>query len=97
MSTSFTASNGAGTGTGQVTDKPSRNRPWTEEDDTLLRHSLGAREPASVVAEKLGRTVDAIRGRAQVLGLRIVSRVRPWRTVLPASGVQETGKRPKEP
>ena len=55
------------------------SRPWTEEDDAGLRERLGSRQQPADIAHALGRTIDAIRGRAQVLGLRLPSRMRPWR------------------
>jgi hypothetical protein len=67
-----------------MTEPPKRHPPWNADDDALLRQKLAARETASAVAVSMGRTVDSIRGRAQALGLRIVSRVRPWRTALSA-------------
>lgn len=54
-------------------------RPWTEEDDDELRRRLGAREPLSVVATAMGRTMDGIRGRAATLRLKVPARNRPWR------------------
>jgi len=54
-------------------------RPWTEDDDAELRKRLGARQQPGEIAQALGRTIDAVRGRAQVLDLALPSRTRPWR------------------
>lgn len=56
-----------------------RSRPWTEAEDAELRARLGARQQPAEIARALGRTVDAIRGRAQMLDLTLPSRTRPWR------------------
>lgn len=52
---------------------------WSEEDDAELRRLVSARQPAGVIASALGRTVDAIRGRAAGLRLALPSSRRPWR------------------
>jgi hypothetical protein len=44
-----------------------------------LRERLDLRQQPADIARALGRTIDAIRGRAQVLGLTLPSRMRPWR------------------
>jgi len=54
------------------------SRPWTEEQDAELRRRLDARQQAAEIARALGRTVDAVRGRAQVLRLTLTARYRPW-------------------
>ena len=55
------------------------SRPWTEEQDAELRRRLDARQQAAEIARALGRTVDAVRGRAQVLRLTLTARNRPWK------------------
>ena len=67
--------------------KPTQRRPsraWSAEDDASLRAGIAAKQQTPDIARALGRTVDAVRGRAQVLGLRLTSRLRPWR-VYPGS------------
>jgi hypothetical protein len=54
-------------------------RPWTEADDAELRRLLDARRQPADVAHALGRTIDAIRGRAQALQISLPSRTRPWK------------------
>lgn len=54
-------------------------RPWSEDDDAELRRLVEARQPPSEIARQLGRTIDAIRGRAAHLGLVLPSPLRPWR------------------
>ena len=56
-----------------------RGSPWTDEDDGKLRGLLAKRWRTGDIAEALDRTTDAIRGRAQFLGLRLIPNIRPWR------------------
>jgi hypothetical protein len=63
--------------------KPTQRRPsraWSAEDDAALRAGIAAKQQTPDIARALGRTVDAVRGRAQVLRLRLTPRLRPWRT-----------------
>jgi hypothetical protein len=55
------------------------SRSWTVEDDLQLRSQLAERKAIGDIASGLDRTTDAIRGRAQKLGLSITPRLRPWR------------------
>lgn len=55
------------------------SRPWSVEDDETLRTMVAARRPTSAIASALGRTVDAVRGRAQTLRVPLTLRLRPWR------------------
>lgn len=61
-------------------------RPWNEAEDQQLRALIVARRPAGEIARELGRTVDAIRGRAAHLGLLIPSTLRPWREAMRRPG-----------
>jgi hypothetical protein len=54
-------------------------RQWTDEDDAQLRGLIASREPPAVIARRMQRTQDAIRGRAGQLGLAVPSPLRPWR------------------
>lgn len=56
-----------------------KNRPWTADDDALLAQLVEARERPVQIARQLGRSLDAVRGRAARLGLVLPSRLRPWR------------------
>lgn len=47
-----------------VVKATARGRRWTEEEDALL---LGSDAPAYVLAEELGRTIYAVRGRYRKL------------------------------
>ncbi len=61
-------------------DRPApRNRRWTPAEDAELERRLRAREPVGKVALAMRRTVDGIRGRAQLLRLTLPGRLRPWR------------------
>lgn len=55
-------------------------RAWTEADDAELRSRLASRQQTAQIAHEMERTVDAIRGRAQALGLGLTPRGRPWRS-----------------
>lgn len=48
-------------------------RPWTPEDDALLRELWPSPARRDHICEKLDRTYDAVNGRACVLGLRRLS------------------------
>ena len=70
----------ASCGAGEAPVPPPRQaRAWTEEDDADLRARLAARQPTALIARETDRTMDALRGRAQVLGLTLTPRGRPWR------------------
>jgi transposase-like protein len=56
----------------------SRSR-WSEENDAELLRLVAAREPPAAIAKKMGRTQDAVRGRAAQLGIMLPSSIRPWR------------------
>lgn len=70
-------------GRGKDRDPPvrvgGRGRPWSEEDDALLRRLIDGREPPARIAHTMQRTQDAIRGRAAQLHLTLPSPLRPWR------------------
>ncbi len=63
-----------------------RRRPWTDADDIELRRLIEDRQRPSEIARQLGRTIDAIRGRAASLGLPLPSALRPWRRTAPRLG-----------
>ena len=52
-------------------------RRWTETADDELRERIKHRQTVSAVAAGMGRTQDAIRGRASQL--KLPSTTRPWR------------------
>lgn len=56
-----------------------RGAPWTEEDDAELRRRVAGKQTISQIARELGRTMDAIRGRAATLRITLRSSQRPWR------------------
>ncbi|MBI0477090.1 hypothetical protein D9601_17215 [Sphingomonas sp. MA1305] len=62
---------------------PSSRRRWREEDDADLRARIGRRQKIADIAREIGRTVDAVRGRAAQLGLQLPSSLRPWRPGVP--------------
>ncbi len=43
--------------------------PWTEKDDAALRAGLAEGRLTAELAGELGRTIDAVRGWAQAIGL----------------------------
>lgn len=63
-------------------------RRWTADDDAELRRRLADRQRTTEIARAMGRTVDAIRGRAQALGLRLNPSNRPWKR--PADAAPQT-------
>lgn len=68
----------------------SRKR-WTDDADKELRQRIERRQTLPMIADGMGRTQDAIRGRAAQLKLRLPSTARPWRPGYPA-----WAKRPDE-
>lgn len=71
---------------------------WTHEADAELRRRVASREPVTVIAREMGRTQDAIRGRAAMLRIALPSTMRPWRETvkrgprMPRSIPQPTGE-----
>lgn len=63
-----------------VTVRGSHKRRWSEDDDAELRRLIATRQPPAAIAKTLGRTQDAVRGRAGQLGLPVPSPLRPWTT-----------------
>lgn len=61
---------------------PRRRRPWSEEDDAEFRRLAAERQPPGEIARQLGRTIDAVRGRAVHLDIVLASSLRPWRTTV---------------
>lgn len=66
-----------------------RRRRWTEEADAELRRRVDERQLILRIAKEMGRTQDAIRGRANELGINLRSALRPWRDAT------KRGPRPK--
>jgi hypothetical protein len=56
-----------------------RGARWTEEADAELRRRITARQTIAQIAREMGRTMDAIRGRAATLRITLRSSQRPWR------------------
>jgi hypothetical protein len=46
-----------------------RGKTWTNEEEKLLRKMLGSGTSINIIAEKLGRQVDAVRMKIVRLGL----------------------------
>lgn len=44
---------------------------WTKQEDKVLQEGYGVGRPISEIAEELGRTEGAVRGRASLLGISI--------------------------
>lgn len=55
-------------------------RPWTSEEDEELRTRLTDRQQLAAIARSMGRTLEAVRARAQALRLVSGSSLRPWRS-----------------
>ena len=53
--------------------RPAHRRPWTPEEDRLLAAMIGESELIGPIANILGRTREAVRTRANLLGLSIQS------------------------
>lgn len=53
--------------------RTSHRRPWNEEDDNLLRNLVGRGDFIGEIALQLGRTREAVRNRANHLGLSVHS------------------------
>lgn len=62
-----------------VTKPANRGAPWNEKADAELRRRVAARESVGAIARAMGRTQDAIRGRADQLRITVPSSLRPWR------------------
>jgi len=60
-----------------------RGTSWTDDDDAELRQRIKARQTLAVIAREMGRTMDAVRGRASTLRVTLRSSQRPWRDGVP--------------
>ena len=60
-----------------------RGTSWTDDDDAELRQRIGAKQTLAVIAREMGRTMDAVRGRASTLRVTLRSSQRPWRDGVP--------------
>ena len=56
-----------------------RGQAWSDMADSELRKRIDARQTVVQIAREMGRTQDAIRGRAATLRLSLPSTMRPWR------------------
>jgi hypothetical protein len=56
-------------GEGEMNER--RGQPWTPADDERLRKLAGEGRNAQTIAERLKRTVGAVRGRAKHLGVML--------------------------
>jgi hypothetical protein len=61
----------------RVTDQ--HGARWTDEADAELRNRVAAKQTIAQIAREMGRTMDAIRGRAATLRITLRSSQRPWR------------------
>jgi hypothetical protein len=50
---------------------PNSGKPWTPEDEKALRQLAGGNTPTRLIAHKLGRSEDAVRGKASDLDLSL--------------------------
>ena len=66
--------------------RPAHRRPWTEEEDRLLASLVQDGSLIGTIATDLGRTREAVRNRANLLGLSVRSS--------PGSGRRRLGDRP---
>lgn len=48
---------------------PKRGKPWSEEEEAILRDGFAADEPHAAIAERIGRTPGAVLARLVKLGL----------------------------
>jgi hypothetical protein len=64
-----------------MTESPpsQRRKPWTEAMDQRLRELAAEGRSAEEAARQLERTREGVRGRAQVLGVRLTSSRRRWK------------------
>jgi hypothetical protein len=53
--------------------RPAHRRPWTSEEDKLLANMVAEQEMIGEIAMVLGRTREAVRNRANLLGLSVQS------------------------
>jgi len=60
-----------------------RGTSWTDDDDAELRQRIKAKQTLAVIAREMGRTMDAVRGRASTLRVTLRSSQRPWRDGVP--------------
>lgn len=56
-----------------------RGSRWKEDDDAELRQRVVARQSVAQIAREMGRTMDAIWGRAAYLRIKLPLTQRPWR------------------
>lgn len=67
-----------------------KGKPWPAEDEAKLKHLIDERQPLQVIAAKLGRSKQAVRRKAERLGLEVEGQTRRQSTT--TSGI----KLPKE-
>ncbi len=56
-----------------IAPRPSHRRAWTAEEDRILTEMIGKGELIGALANALGRTREAVRNRANLLGLPVRS------------------------
>lgn len=69
--------------------KPNNGRRWDDEADAELTQRVAAGEFLPGMAKAMGRTQEALRSRANILGLPVRSSAQPRRAVL-MSGIQHS-------
>ena len=53
--------------------RPAHRRPWTHDEDRVLARMIADGELIGAIAGVLGRTREAVRNRANLLGLSVQS------------------------
>ena len=51
--------------------RPNARKPWTSEEEEAFRHMVAEDVPPADIANRLGRTLEALSGRGQKLGLSL--------------------------
>ncbi|MGH2945526.1 MAG: hypothetical protein ACRDPC_04575, partial [Solirubrobacteraceae bacterium] len=54
---------------------------WSREEDRTLRRLYGQGAPLRVIAQRVGRSQDAVSERRRTLGIAARARMRPWSPV----------------
>ena len=53
-----------------------RNRPWTPREDAIVRRYYARGVSSAAIGAQIGRTKNAVNGRAQALSVRFASALR---------------------
>jgi len=72
----------------EIKGKPGAMSTWSEDDNETLRRMAAQRYSGSQIAAELGRTRNAVIGRANRIGIHLISNVGESDRVLTAGGVQ---------